>query len=93
LGYLYRFPIDKLKIDRSFVTGMLDNPADRAITGAIIGLGHTLGLTVVAEGVETEAEACELREAWCDELQGFHVGRPMPAADLVLWIAQRAAFV
>jgi len=93
LSYLYRFPIDKLKIDRSFVTGMLDNPADRAITGAIIGLGHTLGLTVVAEGVETEAEACELREAWCDELQGFHVGRPMPAADLVLWIAQRAAFV
>ena len=85
LAYLNRFPIDKLKIDRSFVHDMLDDPTDRAITMAIIGLGHTLGLKVVAEGVELASEAQVLREAGCDELQGFLYARPMPAAALALW--------
>ena len=74
------FPIDKLKIDRSFVHDMLGDPADRAIIMAIIQLGHTLGLKVVAEGVEREAEAQMLREARCDELQGFLYARPMAVA-------------
>ncbi|MBP6817122.1 MAG: EAL domain-containing protein, partial [Burkholderiaceae bacterium] len=90
LAYLNRFPIDQLKIDRSFVHDMLGDPTDRAITMAIIGLGHTLGLTVVAEGVEREAEAVLLREAGCDELQGFLFARPMPAQALPGWIASRA---
>jgi diguanylate cyclase (GGDEF)-like protein/PAS domain S-box-containing protein len=85
LAYLNRFPIDKLKIDRSFVHDMLGNRTDRAITMAIIGLGHTLGLKVVAEGVELEGEAALLREASCDELQGYLIARPMPAAELVEW--------
>jgi diguanylate cyclase (GGDEF)-like protein/PAS domain S-box-containing protein len=85
LAYLNRFPIDKLKIDRSFVHDMLDDPTDRAITMAIIGLGHTLGLQVVAEGVELASEAAVLREAGCDELQGFLFGRPMAAAELAAW--------
>jgi predicted signal transduction protein with EAL and GGDEF domain len=85
LAYLNRFPIDKLKIDRSFVHDMLDDPTDRAITLAIIGLGHTLGLKVVAEGVEQASEAKVLREAGCDELQGFLFARPMPAEELALW--------
>jgi hypothetical protein len=71
LSYLRRFPIDRLKIDRSFVAKMLDDPADLTITRAIIGLGHTLGLQVVAEGVESTAMASVLRSAQCDELQGF----------------------
>jgi EAL domain-containing protein (putative c-di-GMP-specific phosphodiesterase class I) len=79
LNYLNRFPIDKLKIDRSFVHNMLGDPTDMAIARAIIGLGHTLGLRVVAEGVEQREEADMLRAARCDELQGYLFGRPMPA--------------
>ena len=89
LAYLNRFPITKLKIDRSFVHDMLGDPTDRAITLAIIGLGHTLGLQVVAEGVELPGEAALLREAGCDELQGYLFGRPMSAAALKLWISQQ----
>ncbi|MFM9426644.1 diguanylate cyclase (GGDEF)-like protein/PAS domain S-box-containing protein [Variovorax sp. GrIS 2.14] len=85
LNYLNRFPIDKLKIDRSFVHRMLDEPADLAIARAIIGLGHTLGLQVVAEGVEKEQEAATLRGARCDELQGFYIAKPMPAQELATW--------
>jgi diguanylate cyclase (GGDEF)-like protein/PAS domain S-box-containing protein len=90
LAYLNRFPIDKLKIDRSFVHHMLGDPTDRAITMAIIRLGHTLGLKVVAEGVELPGEAALLREAQCDELQGYLFGHPMPVAVLGEWIAARA---
>jgi EAL domain-containing protein (putative c-di-GMP-specific phosphodiesterase class I) len=88
LNYLNRFPIDRLKIDRSFVRDMLDDPTDLAITRAIIGLGHTLDLKVVAEGVETEREAETLRASNCDELQGYLIGRPLPAQDLVAWLGQ-----
>ena len=86
LNYLHQFPIDKLKIDQSFVRDMLDDPADLAITQAIIGLGQTLGLRVVAEGVEIEEEAALLRAAGCDELQGYLFARPMPAAALADWL-------
>ncbi len=91
LAYLNRFPITKLKIDRSFVHDMLGDPTDRAITMAIIGQGHALGLQVVAEGVELPAQASVLRDAGCDELQGYLFGRPMPAAALSLWIGEQAA--
>jgi diguanylate cyclase (GGDEF)-like protein/PAS domain S-box-containing protein len=88
LAYLNRFPIDKLKIDRSFVHTMLTDRTDRAITLAIIGLGHTLGLKVVAEGVERIGEADLLREAHCDEVQGFYYARPMPAGEIAAWSAR-----
>ena len=88
LNYLNRFPIDRLKIDRSFVRHLLDDPSDLAITRAIIGLGHTLGLQVVAEGVETAGVAAALRAAHCDELQGFLYAKPMPPEDLPAWIAK-----
>jgi diguanylate cyclase (GGDEF)-like protein/PAS domain S-box-containing protein len=87
LAYLHRFPIDMLKIDRSFVHRMLDDPTHLAIVRAVIGLGHTLGLRVVAEGVESAQAAQALREARCDELQGFHFARPMDADALGAWLA------
>jgi diguanylate cyclase (GGDEF)-like protein/PAS domain S-box-containing protein len=88
LTYLSRFPIDKLKIDRSFVHDMLDDPSDLAITMAIIGLGQALHLQVVAEGVELPRQAQMLRAAACDELQGYLFARPMPAVEMSEWIAQ-----
>jgi diguanylate cyclase (GGDEF)-like protein len=93
LNYLHRFPIDRLKIDQSFVRDLLDDPTDRAITHAIIGLGHTLGLKVVAEGVESEAVAAVLRQAKCDELQGYHFARPLPPAALAGWMRERQALL
>jgi diguanylate cyclase (GGDEF)-like protein/PAS domain S-box-containing protein len=88
LTYLSRFPIDKLKIDRSFVRDMLSDLSSRAITMAIIGLGRTLNVQVVAEGVETEEQASMLRAAACDELQGYLFARPMPAAEVAEWIVR-----
>jgi diguanylate cyclase (GGDEF)-like protein len=90
LNYLNRFPLDRLKIDRSFVHDMLDDPTDLAITRAIIGLGHTLGLRVVAEGVETQQEVNILRSAGCDELQGYFFARPLNAAQLAAWVDSRS---
>jgi diguanylate cyclase (GGDEF)-like protein/PAS domain S-box-containing protein len=89
LNYLNRFPIDKLKIDQSFVHRMLEEPTDLAIVRAIVGLGHTLGLRVVAEGVETTLEASTLTGAGCDELQGYLFAKPMPSNELAPWLAQR----
>ncbi len=86
LNYLHRFPIDKLKIDQSFVNDMLMDPKDHAITQAIIGLGHTLGLKVVGEGVETMEQRFALASAGCDELQGYYFARPLPVAELHTWI-------
>lgn len=85
LNYLHRFPLDKLKIDQSFVADMLDDPNDLAITRAIIGLGHTLGLKVVAEGVEHVDEARMLAAAGCDELQGYFFSPPLPADEFIAW--------
>jgi diguanylate cyclase (GGDEF)-like protein/PAS domain S-box-containing protein len=76
LSQLKRFPIDTLKVDRSFVRDVTENAEDRAITEAIISLGRTLGVTVVAEGVETAAQLEFLRGQACDEMQGFYVGKP-----------------
>lgn len=78
-GYLKRFPIDTLKIDRIFITEVAASATDRAIVEAIVGLGHSLGLQVVAEGIETAAQVDFLRTAACDLVQGFHFGRPLPA--------------
>jgi diguanylate cyclase (GGDEF)-like protein/PAS domain S-box-containing protein len=86
LSYLKRFEIDKLKIDRSFVQGMLDDNADAAIVHAVIALGHTLGLSVVAEGVEGLPTAQTLTALGCDELQGYCFSRPLAAPEFEQWI-------
>ncbi|CAN5437163.1 hypothetical protein BH10PSE17_BH10PSE17_32010 [soil metagenome] len=88
LSYLSRLPISKVKIDRSLVVGMLNEPKDRAITDAIVALAHRLDVTVVAEGIESRAMVEMLRESGCDSVQGFHVGRPMRADVLAHWLEQ-----
>jgi EAL domain-containing protein (putative c-di-GMP-specific phosphodiesterase class I) len=90
LSYLNRFPLDRIKIDRAFVHDMLDAPGDLAVIKSIIGLGHELGLKVVAEGVETEREARILRGIGCDELQGFLFARPMEPSLLWTWADEQA---
>lgn len=77
LSYLSRLPLDELKLDRSFVADMLDDPAHAAIVRSMIDLGHNLGLRVVAEGVETEDTLAALKQARCDVVQGFLLARPM----------------
>ncbi|HMN35470.1 MAG TPA: EAL domain-containing protein, partial [Chiayiivirga sp.] len=72
-----------VKIDRSFVSGMLDDADDLALTAAIIAMAHSLGIVVTAEGVESQGQVDALEARGCDNLQGFLLGRPMSAADLV----------
>ncbi len=83
LGRLKYFPIDTLKIDRSFIRDLTTDPNDASITRAIIALGHSLNLKVLAEGVETEDQFIFLRQLGCDWMQGFYAGRPMSARELV----------
>ncbi|CAN7447920.1 EAL domain-containing protein [Mesorhizobium amorphae] len=90
LGYLRRFPVDKIKIDRSFIRDM-DNRDTAAIVRTVIGLGAQLGITVTAEGVETEAQLDMLREAGCVEAQGYLIGVPSKAADINRLLRSAAA--
>jgi EAL domain-containing protein (putative c-di-GMP-specific phosphodiesterase class I) len=79
LSYLKRLPLDQLKIDQSFVRDLLTDANDVAIANTIIGLGHSLGLMVIAEGVETAAQHKVLLEMRCDAFQGYFFGRPVTA--------------
>ncbi|HMH17461.1 MAG TPA: EAL domain-containing protein [Burkholderiales bacterium] len=83
LSTLKRFPINTIKVDRSFIRDLPGGVDDHAITDAIIAMGRTLGMTVIAEGVETKEQADYLREQSCDEFQGFYFKKPMPANELV----------
>lgn len=88
LAYLSRLPITQIKVDRSFVTRMVDNAHDRLIVQSVIDLGHNLGLEVTAEGVETDACLQELRKLGCDVVQGYGVGRPVSPEMLIQWLHQ-----
>ena len=88
LSYLKRVPAQTVKIDRSFIRGLPEDKDDAAITQAVIAMAHSLGLVVVAEGVETDAQLQMLRQMGCDEAQGYLLGRPMSAADLALRLDQ-----
>ena len=83
LAYLKRFPLDHLKIDRSFVEGIPADRDDETIVQATIVMARQLGLKVVAEGVETEAQRTFLKAFGCDEIQGYLYARPMTADDVV----------
>jgi diguanylate cyclase (GGDEF)-like protein len=85
LAYLRRLPVHEVKIDKSFVLGMADDPDDQAIARALVELGHTLRMTVVAEGVEDESTWHLLREMSCDKAQGFWMARPLEPEQLEPW--------
>ena len=81
LAYLKRFPVDVLKIDRSFVGGLGQDARNEALVSGIIGLAHALGLKVTAEGVETGEHLARLREMRCDLAQGYHCSKPLPSEE------------
>jgi EAL domain-containing protein (putative c-di-GMP-specific phosphodiesterase class I) len=81
LSYLKRFPVDSIKIDRSFIGQVADNPDDAAIARAIITMAHSLQLKVIAEGVETAAQLAFLVSNGCDEVQGYYFSHPLPGAE------------
>ena len=90
LSYLKRFPVRTLKIDRSFIHDVMRDSADAALVKAIIALGHSLALTIVAEGVESADQLQFLQGVACDQCQGFFLGRPMPKHALLKWLGDGA---
>lgn len=93
LNYLKQFPIDVLKIDRTFVDGLPEGEQDAQIARAIIAMAHSLNLAVIAEGVETHEQLEFLREHGCDEVQGYLFGRPMPAHQFEAQFANETLFM
>jgi diguanylate cyclase (GGDEF)-like protein len=93
MAYLKSLPVDELKVDRTFVLDMDRDQEDAVLVRGAIELGHNLGMTVVAEGVEGAAHVDALRALGCDIAQGYHYARPMPAADLKQWIAAQQVTV
>lgn len=91
LGYLRDLPLDELKLDRSFVAPMVDEPRAAAIVASTIGLAHSLGLRMVAEGIETREVFDALARLGCDQGQGYHMSRPVPAAELEAWLDARSS--
>ena len=92
LSYLQRFPIDRVKIDQSFVREITVNPGDAAICRSVIELAHALQLRVIGEGVETEGQMSYLRRHRCDELQGYYFSRPIPADEFGGMLQRRHVF-
>jgi EAL domain-containing protein (putative c-di-GMP-specific phosphodiesterase class I) len=87
LSYLRQFPVSKLKIDRSFIQAVPENADDAAITAAIISMGKSLNLRVIAEGVENESQMEFLRRHECDEIQGYYYSKPVTLEELTRTLA------
>jgi EAL domain-containing protein (putative c-di-GMP-specific phosphodiesterase class I) len=86
MGHLKHLPVDELKIDRSYVAEMVTSAEDAALVRSVVDLGHELGMTVVAEGVEDAATAGALTDLRCDVGQGYLICRPGPAADVTAFL-------
>jgi EAL domain-containing protein (putative c-di-GMP-specific phosphodiesterase class I) len=86
MSYLKTMPVKELKIDRTFVMGMANDPDSAVIVRSAVDLGHNLGMTVVAEGVEDTTTRSDLGDMGCDLVQGYQICRPIPAKELELWI-------
>jgi EAL domain-containing protein (putative c-di-GMP-specific phosphodiesterase class I) len=91
MAHLKRLPIHQIKIDKSFVIDLVDNPNDAAIVRSMVDLARGLGLGVVAEGVETEATWKHLLDLGCTSAQGFYLSRPLAADDVLPWMAAHRA--
>jgi EAL domain-containing protein (putative c-di-GMP-specific phosphodiesterase class I) len=91
LAYLKQLPVSEIKIDRSFIQQVTRSPQDVAIVRAVIDLAGNFNMTVVAEGVEDHATYQLMQELGCQRLQGYHISRPMPGADLPGWITRNQA--
>lgn len=89
LNYLKQFPVDSLKVDKSFISGLPGNSDDAQITRTIISMAHNLGLGVIAEGVETEEQLNFLQEIQCEEVQGFYFSKPLPVDELVAFTKKK----
>jgi EAL domain-containing protein (putative c-di-GMP-specific phosphodiesterase class I) len=89
LSYLRDLPIDELKLDRSFIFPMADDARAAALVASTIALAHSLGLRMVAEGVETDVAYTELARLGCDQAQGYYMSRPVPAVELDHWLRNR----
>lgn len=86
LQYVKHLPVDRIKVDRCFIRNITTDPNDAAILRAIVGLGHSLDLTIVGEGVETAEQLAHLRIEGCDEGQGYHLGKPMPPEEFTAFV-------
>ncbi len=91
LAYLKRFPIQTLKIDRAFIKDMMDDPQDRAIVNAIIGMAQAMSMEVLAEGVERQDQLEYLLSKGCDRAQGYHFGKPVPAPEFEAMLHRQKA--
>ena len=91
LSYLRDLPIDELKLDRSFIAPMDDDPRAAALVASTIELAHSLGLRMVAEGVENDVAYTKLARLGCDQAQGYLMSKPLPAAELEQWFSTRRA--
>ncbi|MBT8148605.1 MAG: EAL domain-containing protein, partial [Gammaproteobacteria bacterium] len=90
LSYLQQFPLQRVKIDRSFISNFLDNANDAAIVSAIVAMSHSLGLEIVAEGVETEEHLRFLQDLCCDQVQGYLISKPLPQDQVVAFLETEA---
>lgn len=93
MAYLKRFPITKLKIDKTFIRTLLIDPKDAAITEAIVAMAHSLGLRACAEGVETRKQLEFLRAPGCDEVQGYVFSPPLPVEQVTPYLSGERALV
>ena len=91
LAYLKRFPVDSVKIDKSFIKDMPGDPNDTAIVLAIVAMAHTLGLKVIAEGVESDLQLQTLVESQCDQYQGFHFSKAIPPGEFLALLEKQAS--
>ena len=90
LFYMKELPVNTLKIDRCFITNICEDPADQAIVNSTIVLARNLGMTVLAEGVETEEQLEKLRAYGCQEIQGYYFSKPLPAAEFTRLLTMKS---
>jgi len=93
LAYLKRFPVDSVKVDRSFIKDIPDDPNDTAIVLAIVAMAHTLGLKVIAEGVDAQTQLHTLKEFHCDEYQGYYFSKAIPLKEFQQLLQKQAMSV